>query len=182
MLCRRRHQKHVPQDTPWLIWVHEDTNCTSIQRHNQTLSTLRKSPWWLRLHGDLQGNVWPATDRHPGQQTPQGTIGMSWLLWAITHTGTMESCHSPGAVQPMCEQFWYYVYWKRTSSTFTWWTTKGNIWNCARLDRRPILHDYIEIKLQETPCGSCSASICHETTHKIQSPCTLETTALPIFT
>ncbi len=60
---------------------------------------------------------------------------------------------------------------------------KGNIWNCELLDRgQPIFQDYIEMELQETPCGSCYASICHETTHKIQSRCPLETTALPVFT
>ncbi len=48
-------------------------------------------------------------------------------------------------------------------------------------DRCPILREYIEMELQETPHGSCYASICHETTHKIQSHCPLESTALPAF-
>ncbi len=57
-----------------------------------------------------------------------------------------------------------------------------NIWNCGRLDRQPILQDYMEMELRETPCGSCYASTCHETTHKIQPRCPLETTALPVCT
>ncbi len=32
----------------------------------------------------------------------------------------------------------------------------------------------IEMKLQETPCGSCYTSLCQETTHKIQSCCSLK--------
>ncbi len=118
---------------------------------------------------------------HPGQQTPKGTMGASWLLRATTHSRTMETCHSPGVVQPICGQFWYQVYWKRTPSTFIWCTRKGNIWNCGRLDRQPKLWDYMEMELGETPSGSCYASICHKTTHKIQH-CPLETTALPVFT
>jgi hypothetical protein len=44
-------------------------------------------------------NVQTAAGRHPGQQTPQGKISMSWVLWATAHTGTMETCNSPGVVQ-----------------------------------------------------------------------------------
>ncbi len=179
MLCRRRYEKNVPQDTPGLIWVHEDTNCTSTRQHIQTLSTARESPWWLHFHGDPQRNIRTATGRHSGQQTTQETFGASWVLWATQHIGTMETRHSLGVVQPMWGWFWYEVYWKRTSTTLIWCTTKKNLWNCGRLDRSPILWDYIEMELQETPCGSCYASIYDETMHKIQSRCPLETTALP---
>jgi hypothetical protein len=55
-----------------------------------------------------------------------------------------------------------------------------NICNCRRLDVQPILWDYIEMELQKTPCRSCYASLCQETTHKIQSCCSLKTTALPV--
>jgi hypothetical protein len=48
-----------------------------------------------------------------------------------------------------------------------------------KIGRATHLQDYIEMELQETPCGSCYASLCHETTHKIQSHCSLKTTALP---
>ncbi len=57
---------------------------------------------------------------------------------------------------------------------------QGNIWNCRRLVRWPILQDYIEMELQKTPCGSFLTSLCQETTHKIQSRCSLKTTALPV--
>jgi hypothetical protein len=38
-------------------------------------------------------NVRTAAGRHPGQQTPQGTIGASSVLQATAHTGTMETCN-----------------------------------------------------------------------------------------
>ncbi len=114
--------------------------------------------------------------------TPQGMIGTSWVLWASAHTGTMETCNLPGVVQSMCGQFWYYVNWLQTSTTFIQYTMQGNICKFGRSHKQPILWDYIEIELQETPCGSCYASLCHETTHKIQSGCFLITTALPVCT
>ncbi len=91
----------------------------------------------------------------------------SWVFWATPHTGTMETCNSPGVVQPMCEQFWYKVYWTQTSTTFIQCTMQGNIWNCRRLEGQPIFWNYIEMELRETPCGSRHASLCQKTTHKI---------------
>jgi hypothetical protein len=38
------------------------------------------------------------------------------------------------------------------------------------------------MELRETPCGSCYASLCQETTHKIQSRCSLKTTVFPLCT
>ncbi len=178
------HALPVPilQDTPWLIWVHEDTNCTSTRWHNQTLSNSRKSPWWLRSHGDPQRNVRTATGL---ASWPKNSSRNNWHIIGTLSNPTHRDCGNMSLTQcgsTYVWTIWYWVYWKRTSTRFIWYTTKENIWDCGRSDRWPILRDYIEMELQEAPCGSCYASISHEINHNIHLHCPLETTALPVFT
>ena len=109
------------------------------------------------------------------QQTTQRTFGSTWILRTAPHTRPLETCQSPRLVQLMCTWLWNQIYWMRAPSTPIQCATKGNIQNCWRFGRWPLLRHCPKLELCKTPCQSCYGKMCYETAHKIWSRCTFET-------
>ncbi len=166
----------------WFEYMKIPTDCISIWQHNQPLSTSRKRPQWIRLHGDLQRNVWAAAGWYPGQQLLKE--------WFARH-GYFEQPHTPGLWKHVICPVRFNLCVDNFGIKYIGCKNLPYLYNALRKEtyeffewshKQPILWDYIEIELRETPCVSCYASLCHETTHKIQSCCSLITTALPVCT